>query len=87
MNRIIDEPLLIPDDNRFVMFPIKHQDIWEMYLKAVGSFWITNEIDLSKDPDDWSKLTQDETFFISMILVSIHCFLSNSLPRLLIKES
>jgi len=68
MNRIVDEPLLIPDDNRFVMFPIKHQDIWEMYLKAVGSFWITNEIDLSKDPDDWSKLTQDETFFISMIL-------------------
>ena len=42
------EPLL-QDDNRFVMFPIKYNDVWEMYKKAVESFWRAEEVDLSKD--------------------------------------
>ena len=62
------EPLLTPDDNRFVMFPIKHDDIWAMYKKQVDCFWRPEEIDLSKDLDDWAKLNADETHFISMIL-------------------
>ena len=62
------EPLLAADDNRFVMFPIKHNDIWEMYKKQVDCFWRAEEIDLTKDLKDWDTLSQDEKHFISMIL-------------------
>ena len=62
------EPLLTPDDNRFVMFPIKYDDIWAMYKKQVDCFWRAEEIDLSKDLDEWAKLNADEKHFVSMIL-------------------
>ena len=62
------EPLLAADDNRFVMFPIKHDDIWKMYQKQVDCFWRPEEIDLTKDLKDWDTLSQDEKHFISMIL-------------------
>ena len=60
--------ILISDNNRFVMFPIKHNDIWEMYKKQVDCFWRTEEIDLSKDLTDWEHLDKNEQYFISMIL-------------------
>jgi ribonucleoside-diphosphate reductase subunit M2 len=62
------EPLLKPDDSRFVMFPIHHNDIWEMYKKQVDCFWRAEEIDLSKDLNDWKTLTNDEQHFIKMII-------------------
>jgi ribonucleoside-diphosphate reductase subunit M2 len=62
------EPLLTPDHNRFVMFPIQHEDIWQMYKKQVDCFWRAEEIDLTKDIDDWQKLNDQEKYFISMIL-------------------
>jgi ribonucleoside-diphosphate reductase subunit M2 len=62
------EPLLAPDDNRFVMFPIQDQDIWKMYKKQVDCFWRAEEIDLSKDSTHWDSLDKDEKYFISMIL-------------------
>ena len=62
------EPLLAPDDNRFVMFPIKYDDIWDMYKKQVDCFWRPEEIDLTKDLVNWESLNQDERYFISMIL-------------------
>jgi ribonucleoside-diphosphate reductase subunit M2 len=68
MSKNISEPLLTPDDNRFVMFPIKDQDIWKMYKKQVDCFWRAEEIDLSKDANHWESLTEDEKHFISMIL-------------------
>lgn len=68
MSKIIVEPLLTPDDNRFVMFPIVHEDIWQMYQKQVDCFWRPEEIDLSKDLSHWEGLNKDEKFFISMIL-------------------
>tara|TARA_B100001287_G_scaffold262502_1_gene252490 strand:+ start:794 stop:1771 length:978 start_codon:yes stop_codon:yes gene_type:complete len=68
MSKNIQEPLLIPDDNRFVMFPIQHEDIWNMYKKQVDCFWRAEEVDLSKDITDWNKLTKDEKHFVSMIL-------------------
>jgi ribonucleotide reductase beta subunit family protein with ferritin-like domain len=68
MSTKIIEPLLTVDDNRFVMFPIKHDDIWKMYQKQVDCFWRPEEIDLTKDLKDWESLNQDERFFISMIL-------------------
>ena len=68
MSRTTTEPFLTPDDNRFVMFPIKHNDIWEMYKKQVDCFWRAEEIDLSKDLTHWEALNPDEKFFISRIL-------------------
>ena len=62
------EPLLQPDENRFVMFPIQHDDIWKMYKKQMDLFWNCGEVDLSKDLNDWSKLNEDEKHFITMIL-------------------
>ena len=68
MSKNITEPLLALDDNRFVMFPIKYDDIWQMYKKQIDCFWRAEEIDLSKDLDNWNSLNQDERYFISMIL-------------------
>jgi ribonucleotide reductase beta subunit family protein with ferritin-like domain len=68
MARIIQEPLLKEDDNRFVMFPIEHHDIWSMYKKQVECFWRAEEIDLSKDMTCWNKLNDDEKYFIKMVL-------------------
>jgi ribonucleoside-diphosphate reductase subunit M2 len=68
MSKNNTEPLLAPDDNRFVMFPISHQDIWKMYKKQVDCFWRAEEIDLSKDLTHWERLDKDEKMFISMIL-------------------
>jgi len=68
MSKSVIEPLLTPDDNRYVMFPIKHEDIWKMYKKQVDCFWRAEEIDLSKDIDHWETLNRDEKYFVSMIL-------------------
>lgn len=68
MSKISQELLLAPDDNRFVMFPIKFDDIWKMYKKQMDCFWRAEEIDLSKDLSHWESLNGDEKHFISMIL-------------------
>ncbi|KAL5115550.1 Ribonucleotide-diphosphate reductase (RNR), small subunit [Pleosporales sp. CAS-2024a] len=63
------EPILQENPNRFVLFPIKYHDVWQMYKKAEASFWTAEEIDLSKDLHDWNKrLNDDERFFISHVL-------------------
>lgn len=64
----VAEPLLSEDENRYVMFPIRHDDIWKMYKKQVDSFWRPEEVDLSKDLVDWAKLNYEEKYFISMVL-------------------
>lgn len=62
------EPLLRADESRFVMFPIKHNDVWELYKKSMDSFWKAEDIDLSRDYSDWVKMTNDEQHFIKMVL-------------------
>jgi len=63
------EPILQENKNRFVIFPIKHHDIWEWYKKMEASFWTAEEIDLSQDLNDWNnKLSSDEKYFIKHIL-------------------
>lgn len=62
------EPLLEDTQERYVMFPIKDNDIWNMYKKQMDCFWRAEEIDLSKDLDDWKKLTDNEQHFIKMVL-------------------
>jgi ribonucleotide reductase beta subunit family protein with ferritin-like domain len=63
-----EEDILAENDNRFVIFPIKYNDVWRMYKLAVSSFWTAEEIDLGKDMDDWNKLTENEQYFIKHIL-------------------
>ncbi|HET8809470.1 MAG TPA: ribonucleotide-diphosphate reductase subunit beta [Flavobacteriaceae bacterium] len=63
------EPILQENKNRFVIFPIKHHDIWEWYKKMEASFWTAEEINLDQDIPDWNnKLNNDERYFIKHIL-------------------
>ncbi len=62
------EILLAPNNKRFVLFPIEYPKIYEIYKRAEGSFWTANEIDLSKDKNDWDKLTDDERYFIKNVI-------------------
>lgn len=62
------EPMLVPNPNRFVLFPIKYPKVWEMYKKAEASFWTSEEIDLSGDKSDWENLTKNEKYFIKHVL-------------------
>jgi ribonucleoside-diphosphate reductase beta chain len=64
-----NEPILKENPNRFVLFPIEHNDIWDIYKKAEASFWTAEEIDLQQDVTDWeNKLTDDERYFVKHIL-------------------
>lgn len=64
----VDEPILNENKDRFVLFPIQHDDIWEYYKKAEASFWTAEEIDLSQDLKDWENLNDGERHFISHVL-------------------
>ena len=62
------QPILQEGRSRFVLFPIKHDDIWLFYKKAVASFWTAEEIDLQQDLVDWAALNNDERHFIKHVL-------------------
>lgn len=63
------EPLLQENPNRFVIFPLQHDDIWKFYKNAVAGFWVAEEIDLAQDIITWQeKLTDDERYFIKHVL-------------------
>jgi len=66
---LIQEPIVKQDDNRFVIFPIQHNDLWDWYKKQQSCIWTAEEIDLSAHVNDWqNKLSEDERFFIKHIL-------------------
>jgi ribonucleoside-diphosphate reductase subunit M2 len=67
-NNQLVEPFLKADPGRLHLFPIKYEDIWQMYKKAVASFWTTEEVDLSKDLKDWVTLKPQEQHFIKHVL-------------------
>ena len=68
-NTAVVEPILEDNPNRFVLFPIEHNDIWNFYKKSEASFWTAEEIDLAADIVDWNdKLNDDERYFIKHIL-------------------
>jgi ribonucleotide reductase beta subunit family protein with ferritin-like domain len=69
----MDEPLLTPDDSRFVVLPVKYPDLYALYKKAVACFWVSEEVDLSGDLGDWGKLNDNERHFISLILAFFAC--------------
>jgi len=62
------EELLKFNPNRFVLFPVKYEEIWKMYKNACASLWFTEEVDFSKDIETWEKLTDNEKYFIKMVL-------------------
>ena len=62
------EPMLLPTLSRFTVFPIKHENLWSLYKKAQMSNWTAEEIDFSKDMDDWNGLSDNEKHFIKYIL-------------------
>lgn len=65
----LPEPILAENPNRFVIFPIEHHDIWQMYKNQEACFWTAEEIDLSQDLNDWNnKLNDDERHFIKNVL-------------------
>src|SRR5690554_1733375 len=65
----LPEPILEENKDRFVLFPIKHDDIWAFYKKEEASFWTAEEIDLAPDLIDWeTKLNEDERYFIKHVL-------------------
>jgi ribonucleoside-diphosphate reductase beta chain len=68
MSKNVNEPLLAENPNRYVMFPLKDQDIWQLYKKMFDCMWRAEEIDLSKDMKHWESLTDPERHFIKMIL-------------------
>jgi ribonucleoside-diphosphate reductase beta chain len=62
------EPILQDNKDRFVLFPIQHNDIWKFYKQAEASFWTAEEIDLSQDLKDWENLNDNERHFIKHVL-------------------
>ena len=65
---MIGDPILTESHKRHVMFPIEYQDVWDTYKKQIDCFWRVEEVDLTKDKDQWNNLNDDERFFIKMIL-------------------
>lgn len=63
-----EEPILKENKDRFVLFPIQKNDIWQFYKKAEASFWTAEEIDLSQDLKDWNNLNDGERHFITHVL-------------------
>ncbi len=63
-----DEPMLLPSNDRFVLFPIQHQDIWQAYKEQAACFWTAEEIDLEKDKRDWANLKDSERHFLKHVL-------------------
>jgi len=63
-----EDPLLVENPRRWVMFPIQHPEVWEMYKKHEASFWTAEEVDLSQDSRDWERLTDAERHFVKHVL-------------------
>jgi ribonucleotide reductase beta subunit family protein with ferritin-like domain len=64
----LPEVLLTDNKERLTIFPIQYPDIWGMYQKAIASFWVPEEIDMSRDITDWDALSNNERYFIRHIL-------------------
>jgi ribonucleotide reductase beta subunit family protein with ferritin-like domain len=65
---VIEEPILKENPQRFVLFPLKYHDFWDMYKKHMASFWTAEEIDLEQDMRDWEKLNDGERHFVKYVL-------------------
>jgi len=66
MNR--QEPRLRDNKDRFVIFPVKHNDIWDAYKAIEANFWTSGEIDISKDLEDWNQLSEEKRLFLNKVI-------------------
>ena len=73
-----EEPILKENKDRFVLFPIQQNDIWQFYKRAEASFWTAEEIDLSQDLKDWANLNDGERHFIKHVLACLRLQLLSS---------
>ena len=62
------EKILVQNPDRFVIFPIQHDDIWEYYKMHQAALWTAEEIDLTGDIRDWANLSENEQYFVKNIL-------------------
>lgn len=62
------DPILSPSTARFTTLPIRYPALWELYKKAVSSFWTVEEVDLASDLKDWENLNSNEQHFIKLVL-------------------
>ncbi len=62
------ELILQPNPDRFILFPIQYDSIWEMYKLAQASNWTAEEVDLGSDSTDWGNLSDGERLFVSHVL-------------------
>jgi ribonucleoside-diphosphate reductase beta chain len=60
--------MLTANPNRFVLFPIQHQNLWDFYKKAEASFWTAEELDFASDKRDWAALNDGQKLFIETVL-------------------
>lgn len=65
---LLDEPVLRRSQDRFSVFPIRHADMWDLYKRAVASFWTAEEISMARDVSDFARLTPDERHFVKHVL-------------------
>lgn len=84
------EPILQENKDRFVIFPVKHHDIWDWYKKMEANFWTAEEIDLQQDLNHWNtNLSTDEKNFIKHILAffaTSHAVLRENLAKNFMNE-
>ena len=59
---------LVSNPDRFVLFPIKYQELWDFYKKAEACFWTAEELDFESDKRDWAKLNYGQKLFIETVL-------------------
>ena len=65
---IMQEKILLEDDRGYTLFPLKYSNLFQLYKKALASFWTVEEVDISKDMNDWNNLSENERHFIKNIL-------------------
>ncbi|XP_034229377.1 ribonucleoside-diphosphate reductase small chain A isoform X2 [Prunus dulcis] len=87
------EPILMEQSERFCMFPIRYKQVWEMYKKAMASFWTAEEVDLSQDVQQWDALSDSEKHFarafygFQLAMENIHSEMYSLLLETYIKDS
>jgi len=62
-------------NERFTVFPIQHQNLWDFYKKHSAVIWFVEEVTIYEDINDWNnKLNDNERYFIKNVLA----FFANS---------
>ena len=64
MSEISTETILMPENNRYTLFPIQYKDFWDIYKESLSVVWTVEEIDLSNDTKDWNRLNNNQQHFI-----------------------